>query len=172
MSKFKRWYYELTEKQVNKITLIVAIIFIIHDIVNFFVTYTHGTLPKDDELIFYIFSLFCIPLLAAFFVYFLLWGNLNKQFYIRQKKYNELCINVKNRFNLSPEFKEVIFTPSYNIYNPSNFVKMIQNSELTFFAKEENEEILLSIQKNTDKQPTFFPIDDYNFFDKNFSPKE
>lgn len=49
---------------------------------------------------------------------------------------------------------------------------MIQNSELTFFAKEENGEILLSIHKNTDKQPTFFPIDDYNFFDKNFSPKE
>lgn len=172
MSKFKRWYYELTKKQVEKIVLGTVIFCIIIDVINFFITSINGNLPKDDELLYYIFSLFFLPIILGLLVYYILWEFIPKQIYLEKKAYTELCIKVKKRFNLGTEFKEVTFSPCAGMYSPVNFAKMIQDSEITFFAKEENGKILLSIHKDTDKEPSFFPIEDYDFFNKNFSPKE
>lgn len=65
MNKFKRWYYELTEEQVVRIVKIIAIICILLDVINFFITYLLGRLPKGDDL-FFIFFLY------AFFLFSLL----------------------------------------------------------------------------------------------------
>ena len=72
MNKIKRWYYELTEKQIIMFAKIVAIIVILLGVINFFLTYLHGRLPKGDDFFLYILSLCSLPfyLPLLFIVYY------------------------------------------------------------------------------------------------------
>ena len=62
MNKIKRWYYKLTKQ--TRIAIIMAIIGTLYSIINFYITYSLGRLPKGPEdLTTYIDSLLLIPCL-------------------------------------------------------------------------------------------------------------
>lgn len=174
MNKLKRWLYELTEKQVNKITLIVIIITSLLSVVNFFTTYSLGRLPKEvDSFVIYVFALCLIPLLLAIMVYSALWLFPPKQEYLWKKKHDDIVIpRVRERFGLGPEFKEVLYVPSKTDYDFINFLKLLNELEVKYFAEEINGVILVSIRNKDGEELELQKIENYNFFDLNFKPKK
>lgn len=174
MNKLKRWFYELTEKQVNKITLIVIIIIILLSVVNFFITYLIGRLPKGvDSFVTYVFALFFLPFVLAIIVYSSLCFFPPKQEYLWKKKHDDIIIpKVRERFGLGPEFKEVLYVPSKTDYDFINFLKLLNELEVKYFAEEINGVILVSIRNKDGEELELQKIENYNFFDLNFKPKK
>lgn len=172
MNKFKRWYYELTEEQVARIVKIIAIICILLDVINFFITYLLGRLPKGDEWFFYIFSLCIFPLFTALIVYVLLWCSPYKQEYIWNKEHNEIIVKVRGKFGLGPDFKEVLYVPNETDYDFINFLKVLNELEVKYFTEEIDGVILVSVRSKDGKELESLKIENYNFFDLNFKPKE
>lgn len=172
MNKFKRWYYELTEKQITRIATIMVIIGILFGVINFFITYLLGKLPKGQNLIEYIGSLLIFPPFLAFIVYVLLWFFPYKQEYIWEKEHNEIIVKVREKFGLGPEFKEVLYSPKETDYDFLNSPNLLDKLGVKYFAKEMDGVILVSIRNNDGEELALQEIDDYNFFDSNFKPKE
>lgn len=172
MNKFKRWYYELTEEQVVRIVKIIAIICILLDVINFFITYLLGRLPKGDDLFFYIFSLCFFPIFTALIVYVLLLFFPYKQEYLWNKEHNEIIVKVREKFGLGPEFKEVLYVPNKTDYDFINFLKVLNELEVKYFAEEIDGVILVSVRSKDGKELESLKIENYNFFDLNFKPKK
>lgn len=172
MNKIKRWYYELTEKQITRIATIMAIIGILLGVINFFITYSLGRLPKGQNLIEYIGSLLIFPPFLALVFYMVLWFLPSKQAYMCKKKHDEIIPRVKGRFGLGPEFKEVLYSPKETDYDFINFFKILNELEVKYFAEEINGVILISVRSKDGKELELHKIENYNFFDLNFKPKE
>ena len=172
MKKFKRWYYELSEKQIIRISTIIAIICILLDVINFFITYSLGRFPKGDALLLYIFSLCFFPIINALMVYVLFWFFPSKQAYMWKKKHDEIIPIVRAKFGLSPEFKEVLYSPKETGYNFLNYPNLLDKLDVKYFAKEMDEVILVSVCSKDGKELESLKIGTYNFFDLNFKPKE
>lgn len=171
MNKFKRWYYELSEKQIIRISTIMAIIGILFGVINFFITYSLGRLPKGDALIMYIGSLFLLPLFLALLIYYLLWFLPSKQAYMWKKKHDEIIPIVRANFGLSPEFREVLYSPEETGYNFLNYPNRLDKLDVKYFAKEMDGVILVSIRDKDGEELVLQEINNYYFFDSNFKPK-
>ena len=172
MSKFKRWYYELSEKQIIRISTIMGIIGILFGVINFFITYSLGRLPNGQNLIEYIGSLLILPPLLALLIYYLLWFLPSKQAYMCKKKHDEIILRVRGRFGLGPEFKEVLYSPKETDYDFSNSPNLLNKLGVKYFAKEMDGVILISVRSKDGKELESLKIENYNFFDLNFKPKE
>ena len=171
MNKFKRWYYELSEKQIIRISTIMAIIGILFGVINFFITYSLGRLPKGDDFFLYTISLFALPLLLAFLVYEILWFLPSKQTYMWKKNYDEIILRVRELFGLGPEFKEVLYSPKETGYNFLNYPNLLDKLDVKYFAKEMDGVILVSIRDKDGEELVLQEISNYYFFDSNFNPK-
>ena len=172
MNKIKRWYYELTEKQITRIATIMAIIGILFGVINFFITYLLGRLPNGENFIAYISSLCLLPPLLALLIYYLLWFLPSKQAYMWKKKHDKIILRVKGRFGLGPEFKEVLYSPKETDYDFLNSPNLLDKLDVKYFAKEMDGVILVSIRSKDGKELELHKIENYNFFDLNFKPKE
>lgn len=172
MNKIKRWYYELTEEQVARIVKIIAIICILLDVINFFITYLLGRLPKGDAFFLYIFSLCFLPFVLASLVYCILWFPLSKKAYMCKKEYDEIISITREKFGLGPDFKEVLYVPNETDYDFINFLKVLNELEVKYFAEEIDGVILVSVRSKDGKELELHKIENYNFFDLNFKPKE
>lgn len=172
MKKFKRWYYELSEKQIIRISTIIAIICILLDVINFFITYSLGRFPKGDALLLYIFSLCFFPIINALMVYVLFWFLPSKQAYMWKKNYDEIILRVRERFGLSPEFKEVLYSPKGTDYDFPNSSDILNKLDIKYFAMEIAEVILVSIRNKDGEELKLLETENYLFFDSNFKPKE
>ncbi len=172
MNKIKRWYYELTEEQVNKIAKAMVIIGILLDVINFFINYLLGRLPEGKKLIEYIVFLCLVPLVLVLQTYNLLWFLPSKQAYMFNKKHDEIIPIVREKFGLGPEFKEVLYVPNETDYDFSNSPNLLNQLGVRFFAREMDGVILVSIRNTAGKELSLQEIEDYNFFDSNFKPKE
>lgn len=171
MNKIKRWYYELTEKQIIMFATIVAIIAISLSVINFFLTYSLGILPKGDDFFLYILSLLALPLLLAFLVYEILWFLPSKQAYMRKKEHDAIIPIVRVIFGLGPEFKEVLYSPKETGYNFLNYPNLLDKLDVKYFAKEMDGVILVSIRDKDGEELVLQEINNYYFFDSNFKPK-
>ena len=172
MNKFKRWYYELSEKQIIRISTIISIICILLDVINFFITYSLGRFPKGDDFFLYIFSLFALPLLLAFLVYEILWFLPSKQAYMRKKQHDATVIPiVRVIFGLGPEFKEVLYSPKETGYNFFNYPNLLDKLDVKYFVKEMDGVILVSIRDKDGEELVLQEINNYYFFGSNFKPK-
>ena len=172
MNKFKRWYYELSEKQIIRISTIITIIGILFGVINFFITYSLWRLPKGDALIMYIGSLFPLPLFLALLIYYLLWFHPSKQAYMWKKNYDEIILRVRERFGLSPEFKEVLYSPKGTDYDFPNSSDLLNKLDIKYFAMKIAEVILVSIRNKDGEELKLLETENYLFFDSNFKPKE
>lgn len=172
MNKFKRWYYELTKEQVNKIATIMAIIGILFGVINFFITYSLGRLPKGDKFFLYILASCSFPILLALLVYEIFWFLPSKQEYIWKKEYDEVIVKVRERFGLGPEFKEVLYSPKETYYSFIDFIKISNELGIKYFAEEIDGVILVSVRNMAGKELKLLEIENYYFFDSNFKPKE
>ncbi len=171
MNKFKRWYYELTERQIISIATIVAIIVILLGVINFFLTYLHGRLPKGDEFFLYIFSLCFLPFVLASLVYCILWLPLSKKAYMCKKEYDEIVSITREKFGLGPEFKEVLYSPKETDCDFLNYPNLIDKLNVKYFAKEMDGVILVSIRDKDGEELVLQEINSYYSFDSNFKPK-
>ena len=171
MNKFKRWYYELTERQIISIATIVAIIVILLGVINFFLTYLHGRLPKGDEFFLYIFSLCFLPFVLASLVYCILWFPLSKKAYMCKKEYDEIISITREKFGLGPEFKEVLYSPKETDYDFLNYPNLLDKLNVKYFAKEMDGVILVSIRDKDGEELVLQEINSYYSFDSNFKPK-
>ena len=172
MSKFKRWYYELTEKQVKKIAFVVAfigtILFIIFAIIRF-----GPSIDTEIGWIFIISLLFLVPITLGVMVYSILWDYPPKQSYLFKKQHDNIIVpDVRKKFVLGPEFKEVLYSPIETDYDFINFLKVLNELEVKYFAEEINGVILISVRSKDGKELELHKIENYNFFDLNFKPKE
>lgn len=172
MNKFKRWYYELTERQIISIARIVAIIVILLGVINFFLTYLHGRLPKGNGFFLYIFSLCFLPFVLASLVYLILWFPPSKKDYMCKKIYDEIISITRERFGLGPEFKEVLYSPKEIDCDFLNSPNLLNKSEIKYFAKEMDGVILVSIRNRDGEELKLLEIESYWLFDLNFKPKE
>lgn len=174
MNKLIRWYLLLTEKQAKTIILISAII-----------SYILFAVLAVSSAIFVETSNFDMPLIIILFVasvgmifcfytltYSLLWYTSYKREYLYKKKHNEIILRVKGRFNLGPEFKEVLYVPSETDYDFINFFKVLNELEVKYFAEEINGVILVSVRSKDGKELELQRVNSYYFFDLNLKPKE
>ena len=171
MNKIKRWYYELTEKQIIMIATIVAIIAISLGVINFFLTYLHGRLPKGDDFFLYILSLCFLPFVLASLVYCILWLLPSKQAYMHKKENDAIIPLVRMIFGLGPEFKEVLYSPKETDYDFLNYPNLLDKLNVKYFAKEMDGVILVSIRNRDGEELVLQEINNYYFFDSNFKPK-
>lgn len=171
MNKIKRWYYELTEKQIIMIATIVAIIAISLGVINFFLTYLHGRLPKGDDFFLYILSLCFLPFVLASLVYLILWFPLSKKAYMCKKEYDEIISITREKFGLGPEFKEVLYSPKETDCDFLNYPNLLDKLNVKYFAKEMDGVILVSIRNRDGEELKLLEIESYWLFDLNFKPK-
>lgn len=171
MNKIKRWYYELTEKQISRITTIMAIIGILFSVISFFIPYLLGRLPKGSDFIIYICGLCLLPSFLYTIGHLVFWFSPYKQEYLLQKEHNEIIVKVREKFGLGPEFKEILYVPSETDYDFINFLKVLNELEIKYFAEELDGVILVSVRSKGGKELESLKIEDYNFFDLNFKPK-
>ena len=172
MNKFKRWYYELTEKQTKTIALISAIIFYI-----LFGGYTFSPSTSDSNmpLLFMIFLFFaCVGMSLCVYtiIYALLWYSPYKRKYLHKKEHDEIIPIVRAKFGLCPEFREILYFPNKTDYDFVDFPNLLNQLGVKYFAREMDGVILVSIRNTAGKELESHKIDDYNFFDSNFKPKE
>lgn len=172
MNKFKRWYYELSEKQIIRISTIMGIIGILFDVTNLFSMCSLGRFPEGYDLMTYIGIACLLPPFLAFLVFYLLWFLPSKQAYMWKKKHDEIIPIVRAKFGLSPEFKEVLYSPKETGYNFLNYPNLLDKLDVKYFAKEMDEVILVSVCSKDGKELESLKIENYNFFDLNFKPKE
>ena len=166
MNKFKRWYYELPEKDVKKISILVGIISNILFVVVYF--YFFNELPKGNSFL----ALCSLSIFLALTTYAILWTSPYKQVYLYKKRHDEIIPKVRKRFGLGPEFKEVLYTPLETDYDFIDFIKISNELGVKYFAEEIDGVILVSIRNSDGKELESQEIDNYYFFDSNFSPKE
>ena len=172
MSKFKRWYYELTEKQVKKIAFVVAFIGTIL-FITFFIIRFGPTGDTEFGWFFIISLLFLVPITLGVLVYLILWDNPPKQSYLCKKQHDNIIVpDVRKKFGLGPAFKEVLYSPKETDYDFINFFKVLNELEVKYFAEEINGVILISVRSKDGKELELHKIENYNFFDLNFKPKE
>lgn len=169
MNKFKRWYYELTEKQISRIKTIMTIIGILFSVIIFFITYLLGRLPNGLDLITYIFYLCLTPYLLSIIVYLVLSISPHRQEYIREKEH----IKLKEKFGLGPEFKEILYVSSETADCAfGDFFNIFNELGVKYFVKEIDGVILISFRSKDEKELRLHILEDYNFFNSNFEPKE
>ena len=171
MNNIKRWYYELAEKQISRITTIMAIIGILFSVISFFIPYLLGRLPKGSDFIIYICGLCLLPSFLYTIGHLVFWFSPYKQEYLLQKEHNEIIVKVREKFGLGPEFKEILYVPSETDYDFINFLKVLNELEIKYFAEELDGVILVSVRSKGGKELESLKIEDYNFFDLNFKPK-
>lgn len=166
----KRWYYDLTEKQVCKIIAVV-------EIVVFIITSCRiATWPiwTNEELLeqvlekngmdmvtlvlFTIAILFCAMGALGMLIWELLWENIQKQVYLFLKEHDEKIVpRVREKFRLSSDFREV--------------VPKLTDQKSQYFAKETEDGILIIQKDKTGNELKSELIGNYNYFDLNYEPK-
>ena len=177
MNKIKRWYYELTEKQAKTIDLISAIIsYILFAILAVSLLISVEASNSDMALLIIIIIFvtdvgmsLCIYILT----YALLWSSPYKREYLYKKEHDEIIIpKIREKFGLGPKFREVLYSPKETDYDFINFLKVLNELEVKYFAEEINGVILISVRSKDGKELELHKIENYNFFDLNFKPKE
>lgn len=166
----KRWYNKLTKKQ-KKVALIVAIIFIILFIsFTFFIIIFKKDFKNNEILSTIIFS-FINGLILNSFLYFviyeILWGSSHKK-----KDHDKIISKVRERFELGPIYKEVLYVPVESDYSFIDSSKISNELEVKYFVKEIDEVIFVSVRNSDEEELTLQRVDDYYFFDLNFKPKD
>lgn len=110
-------------------------------------------------------------LILNFFLYFviyeILWFSPHKK-----KEHNEIIVKVREKFGLGPEFKEVLYVPNETDYDFINFLKVLNELEVKYFAEEIDGVILVSVCSKDGKELESLKIENYNFFDLNFKPED
>lgn len=121
--------------------------------------------------------LFVFNAVGSFFIYILtyvlLWDTTYKREYLYKKEHDEIIIpKIREKFGLGPKFKEVLYSPKETDYDFVDFSNLLNQSGVKYFAREMDGVILVSIRNTAGKELSLQEIEDYNFFDSNFKPKE
>lgn len=162
----KRWYYDLTEKQVCKIIAVVEIVvFIIMSCrIATWPIWTNEELMEQsgmdviDVIIYTIILLFCAMGALGMLIWELLWANTQKQLYLFLKEHDEKIVPmVREKFGLSSNFKEI--------------VPKLTDQKSQYFAKETEDGILIIQKDKNGNELKSELIGNYNYFDLNYEPK-
>ena len=162
----KRWFYDLTKKQVYKIMLICDIIYCI------IMSCTFIPLLWSDKQSLSANLLMAIVIMAAgifaigVWIDLLLWDHPGKQYYLFLKEHEEKIIpEVRKKFGLSPDFKEVL--------PKSQEAKLLcyHTGEKLYYAKEIEDRILISIRDKNGTELAFTTTNNYYAFDLDYKPK-
>ena len=160
----KRWFYDLTEKQVEKIIIVVEIVILIPIILYLANIWWPSLQPKFDQgdlnpIHCIIFAVICVSVQMIAFgilLYLILWLSPKKQYYLFMKNHEKKVIEVREKFGLGPKFKEILHKPEDN---------------RIWFAKEVEDGILLKYKEKNSKKLHFQIITNYLYFDSNYQPK-
>ena len=118
----KRWFYDLTEKQVYKIipvfefVFFVIMIFLIPTFPIWTTMQVQKGIDKMLTILLIIVTLFGLMVALGLLIWLILWENPNKRFYLLI-----IVPMVRKKFGLNSEFKEVI--PKLNAQNYKYFAK-------------------------------------------------
>jgi len=148
----KRWFYDLTEKQVQKIIIVIEVIVFVILLTRLVTSWPTQQLLMQKGLTMPEAILFAIILL-----YCSLWENPWKQFYLSSEKHDkEIVPKVREKFGLNSDFKEVLPKSEESIH---------------YFAKETEDGILLSYRSRNGEELTSKIITNYDYFDLHYTPK-
>lgn len=167
----KRWFYDLTEKQVYKIVAILEIVFFIIIILRIATTWSsiesiltneqllaQRGMDMTTAIIFTIVLLFGWMVAIGLLIWMILWENPKKQSYLFKKKHDEEIVpKVRKKFGLNSDFKEVVPKSTDQMYH--------------YFAKETEDGILIIQRDKNGNELKPELIENYNYFDLNYEPK-
>lgn len=155
----KRWFYDLTEKQVYKIVAVFEVIFFIITVSRIVTTWPNEQLLAQNgmdtatAIIFTIAMLFCAMVAIGVLIWLILWENPRKQNYLYWEK---IVPNIRKKFGLSSDFKEVLSK---------------SEKKLHCYAKETENGIFVSLRDENGEQLDSDLIENYDYFDSNYEPK-
>lgn len=157
----KRWFYDLTEKQVYKIVTVFEVMFFIIAVSCIVTNWPNEQLLAQIgmDLAGGIVLMFCFMIALGILILEILWINPKKQFYLFWKEHDEKIVpKVREKFGLSSDFKEVLS-------------KVEEEQSLHCYAKETEEGILISLRDETGEELKSKLIKNYDSFDLNYEPK-
>lgn len=161
----KRCFYDLTEKQVKNIIIVVEVIVFVITLARIVTTWPSEQLLMQKGLdtptaiIFTIVLLYCGMVGIGLLIWMLLWDSPKKQFYLFLEEHDkEIVPNVREKFGLSSDFKEV-------------FAKSKDPISIRYFAKETEDGILVSYRSRGGEELASKLIANYHYFDLHYTPK-
>lgn len=161
----KRWFYDLTEKQVYKIVAVFEVMFFIITVSRIVTNWPNEQflaqrgMDRITAIMFAITLLFCSMVALGLLIWMILWENPGKQFYLFKKEHDEKIVpKVREKFGLSSDFKEILS-------------KSEVEQLLHCYAKETEDGILISLRDKTGEELKSKLIENYNYFDLNYEPK-
>ncbi len=159
----KRWFYDLTEKQVQKIIIVIEVIVFVILLTRLVTSWPtqqllmQKGLTMPEAILFAIILLYCSMVAIGLLIWEFLWENPWKQFYLSSEKHDkEIVPKVREKFGLNSDFKEVLPKSEESIH---------------YFAKETEDGILLSYRSRNGEELTSKIITNYDYFDLHYTPK-
>ena len=154
--KIKKWrFYDLTEKQVVKIAVVVDIIVAIISIIYLASIFEKVKVLSEFVMLVVVFFVFVPSVGVAIWLF--LWEFPPKQYYLFWREHDEEIVpKVREKFGLNFEFKEVL---------------PIDKDEFFYFAKENEDEIWIKKVNSDGEEISLQKINNYYFFESHYKPK-
>lgn len=159
----KRWFYDLTEKQVQKIVIVVEVILFVILLTRIVINWPteqwlmQNGFTMSSAILFTIILLYCFMVGIGLLIWELLWADPQKQLYLFLEEHDkEIVPKVRKKFGLSSDFIEVY--PKCKDF-------------IHYFTKETEDGILISYRSKSGEELTSKLITNYHYFDLNYTPK-